>query len=391
MEPTNLPPAQPPPYPPGVYNVPPGQDVPYPYPWASPAPVLPPYPYGPAAYSLSPGPSRPRVWTVFVAYIAAFLGGMIAPAIVIVVMVVAMHPGAFAAGDPDMAALQSALTDPVIFLPAIASTQGVLLGVSVCAGVLSPAPFKKRLRLGRAQLPWYGYVIAVIGTLALGYGSGNIIELLGLGDQGVLEQFEKALGSLRGPILVVAAAVVGLAPGFGEEMLFRGYMQTRLTRRWGRLVSIAIVSFLFALIHVDLIQGSFVLLLGFYLGEVTERAGSIWPAIVSHAVNNSLSTLLAPLSANGVGVPASTAQGLITVGACAVVLALCVWYVMSRPLVPPEGMPVSGQTTLGGLPYGAYGSSSGPAFATPQEAGMAPAPLPYEPPQVPPARPPFLG
>jgi membrane protease YdiL (CAAX protease family) len=126
--------------------------------------------------------------------------------------------------------------------------------------------------------------------------------------------------------------VVGLAPGIGEELLFRGYTQTRLTHRWGRRVSIAVTSLLFAIIHFDLVQGTFVLLLGLWLGVVTERAGSIWPAIVCHAVNNSLSTLAAGFEPTG-GAMSCRGFTLPMVAGAAVVLAACAWYVLRRPVV----------------------------------------------------------
>jgi len=338
-----------------MYNVPPQAGGPYGYP-----PVQPyGYPGYPGPYAPVPaGPPPPRVWTVFVAYVVAFLAVALAPVVVIGILVVILRRDEMAAAGPDemQRLFESALLVPGIFLPAIASTQVALLGLTLCAALLSRVPWRKRLRLGRPKLPWYGYPIAVVGTLALGYGSGVAIEILGLGDEGALKMFQDALGGLRGWLLVTAALVVGLAPGFGEELLFRGYMQTRLTQRWGRLASIGVVSLLFGVIHMDVVQGSFVILLGLYLGELTERTGSVWPAIVCHTVNNSLSTLVAPLAGQGTPLDATANgvwYGFVIVCACAVVLLACLIYVMWRPLVPVDGAKERGFDVgpPSGLPY----------------------------------------
>jgi hypothetical protein len=123
-----------------------------------------------------------------------------------------------------------------------------------------------------------------------------------------------------------------------------------------------------------------VILLGLYLGELTERTGSIWPAIVCHTVNNSLSTLLAPFAGREMGGASAADQGptvaAITLGVCATVLVLSLFYVMRRPLAPVEDAryPESG-TGFDVLPY-----------AVPQPPAHAP-PAPYQPPYEPP-RPP---
>jgi membrane protease YdiL (CAAX protease family) len=285
-------------------------------------------------YAPAPVPPPPRVWTVFVAFGVAMLFGAIVPAVVMLPLaLLRFGRDVFQSPSPDT--LQTILADPVVFLPTIASTQLVLIGVAVCGAILSPVPWRQRLRLGKPRLPWHGYLVAVLGTLALGFGSSLLIELLGWGDEGALKMFADALGGLRGPTLVLAAVVVGVAPGLGEELLFRGYTQTRLTHRWGRRVSVAVTSVLFALIHLDLVQGTFVVLLGLWLGVLTERAGSVWPAILCHALNNTAATLAAPFEPAGGGV-ARPGTSLPLIAGAAVALAACVWYVLRRPVAELE-------------------------------------------------------
>lgn len=304
-----------------------------------PLPPPPPPPEAPPSYPvpyLSPTglptfPGPPRVWTVFVAFKIAFIVGSLVAGIVAVVIAIAINGPEVV---QDQKRLESAIMQPPAFLSMMFATQVVLAGVALCGGMLSPVPLRQRLRLGRPRLPWYGYFVCALGTIMLGYTSSIVIELLGFGDEGVLEEFEKAIAGLRGPVLLVAALVIGLSPALGEEVLFRGYIQTRLRQRWPRLVALLVTSVLFGVIHFDWVQGSFAVLLGLWVGEITDRTGSIWPAVVGHAVNNAGATVMGAL----MGTEASSVSGspgwelVVSVP----LFLLCLLYLLRRPLVPAE-------------------------------------------------------
>ena len=283
---------------------------------------------------VAPPPPPPRIWTVFVAFIAAFLMGSLVAGLVAVVIAIAIHgPGLL----EDPGRLEMVITQPPIFLPMLFATQVVLAGVAVAGGLLSPVPLRQRLRLGKPRMPFPGYVVFAVGTVALGYTSGIVIELLGFGDQGVLEEFEKAIASLQGPVLVIAAAVIGLSPGLGEELLFRGYIQTRLRHRWPRMLALAVTAVLFGIIHFDFVQSTFAVFLGLWLGEVTDRTGSIWPAVIGHAVNNAAATVMGALLGSQQAVTSSPAWELaLTIP----VFALCLLYLLRRPVRSADFGPV---------------------------------------------------
>jgi membrane protease YdiL (CAAX protease family) len=286
-------------------------------------PVL---PYG---VFYEPGPAPPRVWTVFVAFAVAFIPGCVATGIVAAVLALILHgPEVFnPEGGPER--FQALMREPPIFLPTLLAMQVVLAGVALGAAYLSPVPLVRRLRLGKPRLPWYGYPIVCVGSLALGYSAGVLIELLGLGDQGALHEFEQAISGMRGYVLAVASAVVGVAPGFGEELMFRGYIQTRLAQRWPRLLAILVTSLLFALLHMDPVQSTFALTMGLWLGEVADRTGSIWPAVVGHAFNNAAATLAGALLPTNINTGYALAVSLS-------VFAVCLAYLLSRKVVPAD-------------------------------------------------------
>jgi membrane protease YdiL (CAAX protease family) len=82
---------------------------------------------------------------------------------------------------------------------------------------------------------------------------------------------------------------VSLMPAISEEWLFRGYIQTRLLKRWHPAWAILLSSLLFAAFHMDPVHVIAVIPLGIWLGTITYYSGSIIPAMIAHAYNNALS------------------------------------------------------------------------------------------------------
>ena len=81
--------------------------------------------------------------------------------------------------------------------------------------------------------------------------------------------------------------MISINAGVSEEAGFRGYMQGGLERRFGPAVAIGVSSLMFWLAHLNHASGSarFAILIGMSaaLGVLTYCAGSIRPAIVTHA------------------------------------------------------------------------------------------------------------
>jgi membrane protease YdiL (CAAX protease family) len=139
------------------------------------------------------------------------------------------------------------------------------------------------------------WVIAAMGTPIVGLISSTLITSL-MGESDSLNDMAGIFKSLGGAGYAIPLAIlVGLMPGICEEILFRGYMQTRLTRAWGPVVGIALSSIVFAIFHLDPVHSAAVLALGFYLGWIAWASGSTLPAMLAHFVNNFLSVLAVTL------------------------------------------------------------------------------------------------
>jgi len=230
---------------------------------------------------------RPRVWTVFAAFGAVMLSQVVAPIIgvMIVIPVMKISPDQLANLDA-----RDLIVNPRVMLPLLLAGQLAILAVVVVAALLSSAPMEKRLRLGPSNASWFSMLVFALGAIGFGEFCSATFQCLGW-DFGNLKYFEATLNNLTPKLLPIAIVVIGIMPGIVEELLCRGYIQTRLSQRWGRSVSILVTAALFAILHMDPLQSLFALGLGIYLGVITERTGSIRPAMFAHIANNSLAVL----------------------------------------------------------------------------------------------------
>jgi membrane protease YdiL (CAAX protease family) len=87
-------------------------------------------------------------------------------------------------------------------------------------------------------------------------------------------------------------AILALSSGFGEEVVFRGYLQDRIAKRYTPMTAVMIVAVLFALSHplgkgIDpLLYFAMAVLVGILFGLVFIRTGSLWMGIALHTVWN---------------------------------------------------------------------------------------------------------
>ncbi len=84
---------------------------------------------------------------------------------------------------------------------------------------------------------------------------------------------------------VLHLGVIALAAGVGEELLFRGVMQTAATRVTGVAAAIVLTSVIFGVAHA--LSPLYAILAGFvsaYLGGLMVATDSLVPPIVAHAV-----------------------------------------------------------------------------------------------------------
>lgn len=135
------------------------------------------------------------------------------------------------------------------------------------------------------RLTWQAALIAVLAPIVLAVIADllNAFTVQSSDAQMMLDAYRT---SLWPPLLWIA--VVVFAPAF-EEFFFRGFLFSGLVRsRIGPIGTIALTSIGWAALHVQYSAfgiGS-VLVLGIVLGVVRLKTGSLWTAVIMHAVWN---------------------------------------------------------------------------------------------------------
>jgi membrane protease YdiL (CAAX protease family) len=230
--------------------------------------------------------SKPRVWTVFVALAVAFVA-VIGTQIVAVVGIVAWYFLQGGGSDRLESELLDLVGQPAVFMGLGLLGQITIAAVALSAAWLSPVPLARRLGFVRPAWTFWQTLVALVGMLvpfavgmACAYGLAEVIPP----DPSVEKLYENMTPTMALPFILFIA----IAPGFSEEMLFRGYFQQRLTERWPAGVSILIASFLFALFHIQPHAVVFAFPLGIWLGMMAWSSRSIWPGVIAHATVNGL-------------------------------------------------------------------------------------------------------
>lgn len=213
------------------------------------------------------------------------------------------------------------------FLVAAAVT-GTWTGVvALVAGTLSPSTLSVRLGLGPSRLGRLGWLVVPLGALALNQGVDAAFAVSGFGRGDALESVLKTLAGARGPTVALAVLIVGALSATCEELFFRGYLQRRLVARFGPFAGILTASLLFGIAHWDWHHSLFAFAFGGFVGLAAWAADSVWPAVVAHVVNNTVSVVTLVLGLD-FGTGGTGAWIALVVGVLGT--ALAVWWMLRR-------------------------------------------------------------
>jgi membrane protease YdiL (CAAX protease family) len=235
---------------------------------------------------------RPAVWPPLLTFVVAVpvlvVGGQ---ALLAVWAALTLPPGVAVSGDTIAWRMQEIVRQPVGLAVAVLLTSVPLAAIALAGAALSREGLADRLRARAAGVRWGLLPATVLGILALSNVLDGLLGLFGLADEGTLKLLADVIGGARGGELALVLVVLALGPGLAEELFFRGFLQTRLSQRFPPAVAVAVAATCFGIMHLDPVHSPVAALLGLYLGWITERAGSIVPAIVAHVVNNAMAVL----------------------------------------------------------------------------------------------------
>lgn len=169
-----------------------------------------------------------------------------------------------------------------------------LSGVAGLAGFGAAAALRHRswqafgVRRTTARWLWIGVAGGVVAMLVKGLLTPLFLMLT---DAETDTQAGYAVGASGGVWLLVATAI-GLAvlTPIGEEFLFRGVVTTGLLR-YGPVIATVGSAAIFALLHGINVVLPTAFIVGIITAELRRRSDSVWPGVVVHAFNNSITVV----------------------------------------------------------------------------------------------------
>lgn len=106
------------------------------------------------------------------------------------------------------------------------------------------------------------------------------------------EDVETLQRAVARPSLGLVVLAVAIAPAVCEEAIFRGVLLRGLASRIPPVIALSVSAAMFAAYHVRPVQMLPTFTLGLALGLLSLRAGSIWPAVIAHFLNNTMAILV---------------------------------------------------------------------------------------------------
>lgn len=154
------------------------------------------------------------------------------------------------------------------------------------AGV-RPGPY-----LGLRKPGWKAAVVAVVAAAA----NQPVVSFLtwvehSLLPSSVVAEFDakqRMLDAVFRTNALPMVITVTLAAPLGEELFFRGFAFPALSRSWGVFWGVLVSGILFSSLHMDPVGFVGLMEIGMLLAILRYWSGSLWAAVIGHAVNNGI-------------------------------------------------------------------------------------------------------
>ncbi len=180
------------------------------------------------------------------------------------------------------------------------------------SGLKKIANVKSIAFLASAALGFYAFVLIV----------SNVTAALIPGSR---ELFGQIMGLISGGNQVIAVLTVALLAPFAEELAFRAVMLKNSKKSFEIVGCVILSAVMFGLMHMNPLQSIYAMPMGLALAFVAYKYNSVVPAIIMHAINNTVAIALPSL----MGRALSNIEAAIM---CVVFLALAAFIYKKLPI-----------------------------------------------------------
>lgn len=174
--------------------------------------------------------------------------------------------------------------------------------IPLAAVVLSRCQFPTTYQLAApTPLVLLGALLVGLGAWGIAHESFVLADQMGIGglDAERIAKTKQTIEALKIAPAWLLVACLALAPAVIEELCFRGFLFTALSKVLSPGRVIVVTAVIFGLFHV--VTGNMLLierfvpttLLGLILGWLAYRTGSVWPGVLMHFTHNCLLNLAA--------------------------------------------------------------------------------------------------
>ncbi len=145
---------------------------------------------------------------------------------------------------------------------------------------------------------------------------------------------QRMLDAIFAAHAVPMTITVVIAAPLGEELFFRGFAFPALSRTMGVAAGIVVSGVLFSLLHLDPVGFVGLMEIGIVLAALRHWSGSIWPAVIGHAVNNGIAGVAFMLGFEDPDIPPP--PWLLAIGASLLIVGLVlIVRIVRRPSPAP--------------------------------------------------------
>ncbi|MBE5890860.1 MAG: CPBP family intramembrane metalloprotease [Lachnospiraceae bacterium] len=171
-------------------------------------------------------------------------------------------------------------------------------------------------------------ILASVAIILIGFSFNNIISMTPLIQMS--KGYATASENLYGGSLAVILLRSGLFVPILEELTFRGVILFRMEVRLNKWWALGISTILFALMHMNIVQMPYALILGVGLGLIAIRVQHVYASIVAHMAVNIFTVLRVSFGWWDNLADNSVSSWLISIGTLLIGIGVLIYFMKER-------------------------------------------------------------